>query len=123
MKRYLIVLLMLLFLTSGYVFAEEIVAENNKFVYDDEGKRDPFWPLVSANGSMITYGETDLLASDMVLTGVMTGSDGTNIAIINGKIVKEGDMIGAFYVKKIMPTFVVLDNGKEKSELHLRKEE
>lgn len=97
--------------------------QRQPFVYNDAGKRDPFWPLVSKTGAIITYDETDLSASDMILTGVLTGVGGRSVAVINGKIVKEGDKIGAFMVERVAPTKVILNNGQEKTELHLRKEE
>ena len=120
MKRFL--LLSVIFMCIAvYAFAQDQGVEK-PFTYDYKGKRDPFWPLATEHGSIINYDERDLSASDMMLTGISSGADG-NIAVINGKIVKEGDMVGAFKVEKIMSTFVVLDNGQEKSKLYLRKEE
>ena len=40
-------------------------AEEAPFVYDEHGKHDPFLPLVSASGAVITY-ETDLTTNDMI---------------------------------------------------------
>lgn len=122
-KNILPVLVFAVIVFGSYAGAqEENLAQNDTFIYNDGGKRDPFWPLVSVNGSIITYDEQDLSASDMMLTGIMAGSNGKNLAMINGKIIEEGGMIGAFHVVKITSTFVVLDNGREKTELHLRKE-
>lgn len=115
--------MIVVFVLPYAAIAEDDALVQKSFVYDAKGKRDPFWPLVSETGSVITYDEQELSSSDMMLTGMLTGSDGKNIAVINGKIVKEGDMIGAFKVEKILTTAVVLDNGKEKSELYLQKEE
>ena len=120
-KKIILRLVMVLAVFSA-AYAGELV-EKEAFVYNDEGRRDPFWPLISPSGAIITSDEEELSTSDMMLTGVMTGSDGKNVAVINGKIVKEGDTIGAFKVERISPTYVVLDRGQEKSELHLRKEE
>ena len=78
--------------------------------------------MVTENGAIISYDEEDMVLSDMALQGIVAGSGG-NIAIINGKIVKEGDMVGAFRVERVTPAFVVLDNKKEKIELYLKKEE
>ncbi|MEW5895483.1 MAG: hypothetical protein AB1650_06980 [Candidatus Omnitrophota bacterium] len=114
--RKLFFISMFVCLTTGIVFAQK----EEVFFYRDEGRRDPFWPLLSANGSIISYNENDLIATDMMLQGITTGSD-QNMAVINGKIVKEGDMVGAYKVEAIMPAFVVLDNGQEKVELHLSR--
>ncbi|HSV43786.1 MAG TPA: hypothetical protein VLJ10_04445 [Candidatus Bathyarchaeia archaeon] len=102
--------------------AEQTAAGQDSFVYTDDGKRDPFWPLITDNGTIINYDDRELMGSDMVLQGIMAGTDG-NVAIINSKVVKEGEMLGAFHIKKITPTAVVLDNGQERIELQLRKEE
>ena len=54
--RFLIFVLVLFF--SNLVYAKEA------FVYDDHGKRDPFVPLVSSAGMVVTYDE-DLAVNDL----------------------------------------------------------
>lgn len=102
--------------------AEQTAAGQEPFVYTDDGKRDPFWPLITENGTIISYDDRELMGSDMVLQGIMAGTEGS-VAIINSKVVREGEMIGAFHIEKITPTAVALDNGQERIELQLRKEE
>ena len=92
------------------------------FEYDDHDKRDPFWNLVLTGGSIENY-ETDFLVSDLNLEGIVAGSDGGNVAIINGRIVKAGDTVGNFVVKEIKKDSVVLNNDQEKFELRLKKED
>jgi hypothetical protein len=87
--------------------------------YDDKGKRDPFWPLISASGTIINYGE-DITPSDMVLEGIMSDGAGRYTAIINGNIVKSGDAIGAFKIDRIEPKTVYFLKGSEKFELNLK---
>lgn len=121
--KVVIAIILGIILGTGYLAAQEEVAiETQVFVYEDAGKRDPFWPLVTDSGSIINYDEKDLTASDMMLQGILTGSS-ENIAVINGKIVKAGDMVGAFRIEQVLPTHVVLDNGQEKIEVYLKKEE
>ena len=119
MKKILLIILVLCII-SVTGFCQEKKGIDLDFVYTDGGRRDPFWPLLSSNGSIISYNEEDLAVSDMVLQGITVGDNG-NIAVINGKIVVEGGMVGAFKVERIMPAFVVLDNGQEKIELHLSR--
>ena len=97
-------------------------AQQDTFVYNDHGKRDPFWRLVSPSGSIINY-EKDLLISDMVLEGIMMDSHGHNIAIINGTVVKEGDKLGLFTIQKIDPLTITLQKGEETFTLNLKKED
>jgi hypothetical protein len=87
--------------------------------YDDKGKRDPFWPLLSASGTIINYGE-DITPQDMVLEGIMSEGGGQYTAIINGNIVKTGDAIGSFKIDRIEPRTVFFEKGSEKFELNLK---
>jgi hypothetical protein len=87
--------------------------------YDDKGKRDPFWPLISASGTIINYGE-DITPADMVLEGIMSDGGGKYTAIINGNIVKSGDTVGAFKIERIEPNSVLFEKGTEQFELNLK---
>ena len=116
MRFFLAVLLLII----GYnnVTAEE----SDPFVYDDQGRRDPFWRLVSPSGAILNY-ETDFLITDLALEGIMAGKDGENYAIINGRILKATDIIGQFVVEKIDDDRIVLKKGRQKFELKLKREE
>jgi len=96
--------------------------EKEPFVYDDNGRRDPLWKLVSQSGMILNY-ETDFLITDLALEGIMAGKDGKNYAIINGRILKVADTIGQFVVEKIDDNRIVLKKGRKKFELKLKKEE
>ena len=93
-------------------------AEEKSFVYDDHGKRDPFWSLVSSSGTIITY-DKDLMVNDLTLEGITMGQNDENIAIINGRVVKTNDSIGEFVVKQITKSSVILLKGQEQFELKL----
>jgi len=115
-------IIIMFWVVVGCGFAQEEISFDQDFVYEDGGRRDPFWPLVTAGGAVINYDERELSASDMTLQGIVRG-EGGNVAIINGRIVKQGDMLGAFKIDRIESAFVVLDNGQERNELRLQKEE
>ena len=87
--------------------------------YDDKGKRDPFWPLLSASGTIINYGE-DITPADMVLEGIMSDGGDHYTAIINGNIVKTGDTVGSFKIDRIEPKTVFFNKGSENFELNLK---
>ena len=99
-----------------------VEARNNSFVYDDKGKRDPFWNLVSSSGNLMNY-ETDLQMTDLLLEGIMVGADGQNLAVINSKVVKIHDTIDQFVVVRIDKNRVVLTKDQKNFELKLKKEE
>ena len=103
------------------LFPVSLQAEED-FVYDDHGKRDPFWSLVSPNGAIMNY-DSDLQISDLILEGIISGPDGRNLAIINSNIVKTQDRIGFFIVEKIEQDKVVLVKGQESFTLKIKKEE
>ena len=96
-------------LAAGYAFA-----------YDDHGARDPFWPLISASGTIVNYGQ-DLSVSDMVLEGIVSDGNGQYTAIINGSIVQPGDMVGLFKIERIEAKMILLSKGNETFELNLKK--
>ena len=89
--RSFILVLILFFANS--VYAQEA------FVYNDHGKRDPFVPLVSSAGMVVTYDE-DLSVNDLVLEGIVADASGNNVAIVNGKIVKAHDQIGPYVPRR-----------------------
>ena len=99
-----------------------VYAEENIFSYENNGKRDPFWPLVSPSGALINY-DQDLSVSDMDLEGVMLEKDGRNVAIINGTIIKVNEKVGLFTVISINADGVVLKKGQEKTVSLKRKKE
>ena len=90
------------------------------YAYDDHSARDPFWPLVSSSGTIISYGQ-DVSVSDMILEGIVSSTDGVYTAIINGAIVEAGDTIGVYKIERIEPKKVVLSKENEIFELDLKK--
>lgn len=111
MKIFLCVLILLI---TKSVYAQE------NFVYDDHGKRDPFVPLVSSAGMVVTYDE-DLSVNDLVLEGIVADATGNNAAIVNGKVVKAQDQIGPYVVDLIAVDHVEFLKGSERYILKLKK--
>ncbi len=89
--------------------------------YDDHAQRDPFWPLVTAGGAIVTY-DTNFAVAEMVLEGVILGGDG-GMAIINGTVVEQGKTLGAYLVQKVEAERVVLIKDGQESVLRLKREE
>ncbi len=106
----------LIFLIANSVYAQE------NFIYNDHGKRDPFVPLVSSSGMVVTYDE-DLSVNDLVLEGIVADASGNNVAIVNGKIVKTHDQIGPYIVDLIAVDHVEFLKGTERFILKLKKGE
>ena len=110
--KFLCFVLMLLF--------ENLVYAQGAFVYDDHGKRDPFVPLVSSSGMVVTYDE-DLSVNDLVLEGIVADASGNNAAIVNGKVVRAHDQVGPYRVDLIAVDHVELLKGTERFILRVKK--
>ena len=115
MKKFLAIAIFL-------VITNIATAENSGFIYNDSGRRDPFWPLVSASGAPISYG-SDFLVTDLVLEGIMADPDGNNFAVVNGRVTRVNDHLGEYIVTTVTQNSVILLKGEQKFELKLKKEE
>lgn len=112
--KFLIPVLLLIFVNSVYAQGD--------FVYNDHGKRDPFVPLVTSAGMVVTYDE-DLSVNDLNLEGIVADASGNNAAIVNGKVVKAHDQIGPYIVDSIAVDHVEFLKGSERFMLKLKKGE
>ncbi len=124
-KKNILVILFLasLLFNAPSVFSEPPPAEGEShFVYNDHGKRDPMWELVTPNGAIQNY-DSDFEVSDLVLEGVMLDQRNNSLAIINGKVLKVKDLIGPYTVSAIQKDVVILLKGDQKLELKLKKGE
>lgn len=90
--------------------------------YDSHGRRDPFVPLVGVERSGAKGGVKGITSiDDVVLQGVIMGSDGKNRAIINGEILKEGDKIDRLSVMSIENNTVKVKIEEDEYEIKLYK--
>ncbi|MBF0330693.1 MAG: hypothetical protein HQL17_02060 [Candidatus Omnitrophica bacterium] len=101
--------------------SEQAPADDAAFVYDPHGSRDPFVPLVTSAGAIISY-DAGLIVAEMLLEGIISDGKG-NAAIINGNIVEPGQMIGLYKVDSIQKDKVILLKDGQASILQLKKEE
>lgn len=107
---------------GGQVLLAEEMAEDQSdaFVYDDQGLRDPLMPLVTSSGEIIKL-NSELSSSDLALEGIMYAPNGNGIAMINGKLLNQGDTIGPFKVTEVRQFSVILYKGSEQIQLKLKK--
>jgi len=112
-----------MFLALMLIFMAVNACAAQDFVYEGKDKRDPFMPLVTSDGYIVTV-EDELLVSDMNLEGIILASQGEqSLAIINGKVVKVGENIGNYTVLQISVDAVELTKDTDKYRLELKKEE
>ncbi|MDD3374851.1 MAG: hypothetical protein PHY73_03895 [Candidatus Omnitrophica bacterium] len=113
--RYFL-LMFFIFVSSGALFAEE----REPFVYNAQGKRDPFWPLVSPSGAIITY-DKNLDYGDLSLEGIVYDPNGKSLAIINGKVFNVGNQVVGYMLSKVEENRVILIKDNKEFVLEIRK--
>jgi hypothetical protein len=90
--------------------------------YDSHGRRDPFVPLVGVERSGAKGGVKGITSiDDVVLQGVIMGSDGQKRAIVNGEILSEGDKIDRLSVQSIDNNTVKVKIEEDEYEIKLYK--
>lgn len=103
----------------------------SKFLYDSNGLRDPFVPLIvptptitptftvtpSSTPTILGGGTPTNTPTDtptpvklpfMDLQVILAGESGDRVAIINNRIVSAGDTVGEVFIKEILPHEVVV---------------
>ena len=121
MKKYFFMIVFLLIMGMVADADDLSTAQGNGFVYRDNGRRDPFWPLVSPSGAILIY-DANVAFADMILEGIIYDPKGEKLAIINTKVVKINDQVGGFLVVAIEPDRVFLSKDGQTFILRPKKE-
>jgi len=110
--------LLVVFLIAGFCFAEE------SFVYDSQGKPDPFTPWVTPDGRLqILKNQDEKTASEINVQGIVYDKNGLSYAIVNEQVVKISDEVDGYQVFKIEENKVLLIKDGLIKEIELKKEE
>ena len=104
----LVFMLCQILLSFSKVYADELI-------YQNVNKRDPFVPLVSANGEV----KKSMDSSGWVVEGIIYDPKQDSVAIINGEFYRVGDKIGESAIKKIERDHVILTSEDEEIKLWL----
>ncbi len=115
MKRYNSRVLHILFLILIYSINFSIItfAQNEEFVYNELDKHDPFLPLVDAKGELrrdFKKPTIEKAAPKVTLMGISKLKD-KFYALIDGELVKEGEVFKEMTIEKITPDMVVVTYG------------
>ena len=124
-KKTKIIFLLLLFsalvvIKEVAINAEEIVNENimeeevvkEKPGYADEGRRNPFVPLVTNDG-ILTHLSDESGDSVLYLQGIFYDEGGESMALINDEAVRKNDLIGNSKIVEIRRNSVVYTKNGE----------
>jgi hypothetical protein len=87
----------------GATFSEEV-----PFIYDSEGRRDPFMPLLTKDGRPVTTYSNIGSINDVIVEGIMYDPRGGSVVVINDVILRQGDNISNVTVKSIGKDSVLL---------------
>ncbi|MCM8789698.1 MAG: general secretion pathway protein GspB [Candidatus Omnitrophica bacterium] len=112
----LIIILLFIFLIFEDGFAQD------EFVYDSKGAYDPFIPLITPDGRLIKLNPKGS-SGGLVLEGIMYEKQGDSYAVVNGEILKEGDILGEYQVIKIEQEKVIFSKGAQVIEVKTEEEE
>ncbi|HAJ57812.1 MAG TPA: hypothetical protein DCL35_08665 [Candidatus Omnitrophica bacterium] len=111
-------------ITTLFVFLIAACASSafsEEYVFKNQGKRDPFVPLITPAGYLVNLEPAD--ENKISLEGIMYDPKGDSMAIINGELVRAGDVVGSALVSSIEPNKVVIIQDNEKIEIELRRGE
>lgn len=114
-----------LFFAFCFLLFTQVEARENRFIYDSMGKRDPLIPLVdkeSITGLRTVFTSIKKrirLPVKMKISGILRkGSE--YFAIINGKAVKAGAILGPVKIKQIKKDEVIVEYGQRDFTLPLK---
>lgn len=112
------------FLFSAFCFFSSAFCAfaQDQAIYDAKGKRDPFIPLINAEGRLLKL-DNENSSRGLSLEGIIYDKNGQSLAIINSEIMQIGDKIIDYQVLKIEENAVILIKDGEIIRVALEKEE
>lgn len=99
-----------------------VLAAVETLKYNSHGRRDPFVPLIGKDRTSGAKLADITSAEDIKLQGIVTLQTGSKGAILNGEIVKEGDVFGQIAIKKISEDSVLIRLGQNEFKIKLFEE-
>ena len=88
--------------------------------YDSLGLRDPMIPLVTTSGLIRKFDVST--RSDLYLEGIIYDNSGNSLAIIDGEIVKAGDIVRGVRILEIQDNGVIIQKDGQLREIKLEEE-
>lgn len=91
-------------------------------VYDVQGKRNPFAPLMTSEGGLLNV-DKEVSKGDLSLEGVLFDKSGPSYAIVNGLVLEAGNQVDGYLVSRIEEDRVVFVKDEQTKEITLKEEE
>jgi len=115
--------IILLFLIFFLAFASRIFSQE-EYAYDAKGKRDPFIPLVSADGVLVKLDKEEDTDNSLAIEGIIYDKQGSSYAIVGGQIVRVGDPVqNGYRVLKIEQNKIIFIKEGQPMEVILKEAE
>ena len=93
------------------------------FVYNSQGKPDPFIPWITADGRLqILESQEKKTESELNVEGIIFDKYGLSYAVVNGEVVKIGDTVDSYQVLKIEEKRVIFIKEGELKSIELKEE-
>lgn len=105
-----------------YSVAGNTVQAEQDYVYDSQDERNPFIPLVTAEGRLLQLEKPEASKKELNLEGIIYDKYGITYAIVNGTVIRIGDYLAGFQVLKIEKNKVVLVKEGQLLEILLKEE-
>ena len=115
-----ILIFSLLFHLSPFTFHLFCFAQND-FVYDSEGKHDPFIVLVTPDGRLLKLDQES--KKGLLLEGIIYDKNSLSYAIVNGTIVRVGEKVEDYQVLRIEKNKVLFIKKGQITEIQLKEGE
>lgn len=93
--------------------------EASKFIYDPKDSRDPFVPFITKDGKVLSMPG---VLGEIEVDGIVYDPKGVSVCVINGNVLREGEVCENFKVLKIKTDSVIVSCQKKEYEIELRKE-
>jgi hypothetical protein len=92
-----------------------------EFVYDSEGRRDPFLVLVTPDGRLLKLDQES--KKGLLLEGIIYDKNSLSYAIVNGTVVRVGEKVEDYQVLKIEKNKVLFIKKGQITEIQLKEGE
>lgn len=102
------------------LFSVSFAGDN--FVYDAESKRDPFIPLVTSDGRLLKL-DTEKVKGALTLEGIIYDESSLSYAVVNGAVVKVGDIVEGNQVLRVEKNKVIFIKEGQMFNLELKEKE
>lgn len=105
-----------------FIIPATVLFSQEDSIYDAQGRRDPFIPLVTPDGRLLKI-EKKEDAEALAIEGIIYDKYDLSYAVISGEVVKVGDAIAGYRVLKIEKNKVILIKDGQPMELELKEEQ